>query len=96
MERLVIWIGKVPLGLWLFLALTQLVNIFASYSHWQATLAILADWREHPRVLRDGIEHMEVLARANYREIWISVALLMVFLACAAIKRGKNHPATQS
>jgi hypothetical protein len=91
MEKLVRSIRKAPLLLWLFLALTQFLGIFSSYGHWQTANLILADWRKHPSILADWIQEMEIDAAAEYRAIWLHSVLLVVFLACAAIKRGEKH-----
>jgi hypothetical protein len=90
MEKPVTWIRKAPLSLWLFLVLTQIGGIYSSYTQWQKAVANLVDLRERPIFFREGIERMEGFARAEKREIWMHSVLLIVFLACAAIKRNKE------
>lgn len=87
MKKLVRWIRKVPLWVWLFLVVTQVGGVFVSYEHWQTSKKILADWREEPIFLRDFIVRMEGYERSDYRDIWIHATLSVVFLACTAIKR---------
>ena len=98
MEKLVSWIRKVPLWVWLFLVLAQVAGAFGSYEHWQTSKRILADWREDPIVLRDGIVRMEGLERSDYRDIWIHATMSVVFLACAALKRREklSSPSTET
>lgn len=87
MNKLVRWIRKVPLWMWLFLVLTQVGGAFGSYEHWQTSKSILAEWREHPTFNHDGVVRMEEFERSDYRDIWIHATMSVVFLACMAMKR---------
>jgi hypothetical protein len=92
MGNLIRWICKVPFGFWLFLVATQVFGIFTAYNHWQTAQKLLAESSDFPLKITT---RMQGYADDSYRDIYIAVVALVVFLVCAVISRVKKSQATQ-
>jgi hypothetical protein len=88
--RIVVWICKVPLLLWLFFTTTQVVGVYKGYRDLQMSEQMLDDAvRLSPKLPPDGdsdwVERAQSWVDSSTQSLWQTTIALPIFAACAAI-----------